>query len=80
MKGTPLESFKGRMTKPVVESAVRALTFAPCLACGAVITGGYYGRFGDAGVCSKKCNAAQSAKLQHATRVKKQPTQQPSRQ
>jgi len=32
------------------------LTFSPCCVCGKVIKQGYYGRYGDGGVCSKSCN------------------------
>lgn len=33
-------------------------SFNDCLCCGRKITEGYYGRFMDGGVCSKKCNDA----------------------
>lgn len=36
----------------------QTLVFKPCCNCGKQITAGYYGRFGDGGVCSKKCNTA----------------------
>ena len=69
MKGKPLESFKVRVAKPVAESGVRPLTFAPCLACGKAISDGYYGRFGDGGVCSKRCNDTESKKTStHSSR------------
>ena len=32
------------------------LDFKPCCNCGKAIEAGYYGRFEDGGVCSKKCN------------------------
>lgn len=32
------------------------LHFSPCCVCGAEITVGWYGRWGDGGVCSKHCN------------------------
>jgi len=35
---------------------------SPCLNCGKAITDGYYGAFGEGGVCSKTCNTAQSLK------------------
>lgn len=38
------------------------LDFSNCLHCDKVITEGYYGRFGNGGVCSKTCNTAQEAK------------------
>jgi hypothetical protein len=38
------------------------LTFSPCCNCGKSITDGYYGRYGDGGVCSKTCNTIQEAK------------------
>lgn len=38
------------------------LNFAPCCNCGKIITDGYYGRYGDGGVCSKTCNTEQSKK------------------
>lgn len=38
------------------------MVFAPCCNCGKAITDGYYGRYGDGGVCSKTCNTAQAAK------------------
>jgi hypothetical protein len=31
------------------------LTFKPCCVCGGIITDGYYGRHGDGGTCSHKC-------------------------
>lgn len=34
------------------------LHFSPCCVCGKKITDGFYGRFGDGGVCSKSCNNA----------------------
>jgi hypothetical protein len=33
-----------------------------CLHCGKEVFGGYYGIFGDGGVCSKTCNQAQEKK------------------
>lgn len=36
------------------------LVFKPCCNCGKQITQGYFGRWGDGGVCSKKCNDAYS--------------------
>jgi len=33
------------------------LTFKPCCVCNTVITAGYYGRWGDGGTCSGKCEA-----------------------
>lgn len=38
------------------------LDLKPCCNCGKEIGDGYYGRFGDGGVCSKDCNTAQEAK------------------
>jgi hypothetical protein len=38
------------------------LDLLPCCNCGKKISDGYYGRFGDGGVCSKTCNAIQEAK------------------
>jgi hypothetical protein len=38
------------------------LDLKPCCNCGKEITDGYYGRFGDGGVCSKTCNITQQAK------------------
>lgn len=38
------------------------LVFNPCCHCGKKITDGYYGRYGDGGVCSKVCNTAQALK------------------
>lgn len=38
------------------------LNFTPCLVCGKQITAGYYGRYNDGGVCSKKCDTIQDAK------------------
>jgi hypothetical protein len=34
----------------------------PCLICNKSISDGYYGSWGDGGVCSKTCNTAQSLK------------------
>ena len=38
------------------------LHLTPCLNCGKEITDGYYGRFGNGGVCSKDCNTTHEAK------------------
>lgn len=38
------------------------LQFTPCIHCGKAIMEGYYGRFGNGGVCSKTCNTAQAQK------------------
>lgn len=34
------------------------LVFKPCCNCGKAVKAGFYGRFGEGGVCSKKCNEA----------------------
>lgn len=39
-----------------------SLIFKPCCNCGKKITDGYYGRYGDGGVCSKTCNIVQEQK------------------
>lgn len=39
-----------------------SIALKPCCHCGKTITDGYYGRFGDGGVCSKTCNTIQEAK------------------
>lgn len=38
------------------------LVFKPCLVCQKAITDGYWGRWGDGGVCSKKCNEVMEIK------------------
>jgi hypothetical protein len=38
------------------------LDLKPCCNCGKTISDGYYGRFGDGGVCSKTCNTIQEGK------------------
>lgn len=38
------------------------LTFKPCCICNKAITDGYYGRWGDSGTCSKKCEQQQEKK------------------
>lgn len=38
------------------------ITFYPCIVCGKEIGEGYYGAWGDRGVCSKSCNTIQSQK------------------
>lgn len=55
---------KDRLPNPVIykqkeKYAEATLVFSPCLVCGKVITDGYYGRWGDGGVCSKTCNTTQ---------------------
>lgn len=47
---------------PQKEEKEVKLDFKPCSNCGKKITDGYYGRFGDGGVCSKTCNAIEVAK------------------
>ncbi len=39
------------------------LQFKPCLQCKKTIEAGYYGRWGDSGVCSKKCNQLYGKKI-----------------
>lgn len=39
-----------------------SLVFEPCCHCGKKITDGYYGRYGNGGVCSKVCNIEQEKK------------------
>lgn len=38
------------------------LSFSNCMNCNKVITDGYYGRYGNGGVCSKTCDLLQSQK------------------
>jgi len=38
------------------------LDFKLCCNCGKTIEAGYYGRWGDGGVCSKKCNSEYETK------------------
>lgn len=38
------------------------LVFSPCCECGKAIGEGYYGRWGNGGVCSKSCNEKYEAK------------------
>lgn len=38
------------------------MTYYPCIVCGKEIGEGYYGAWGDRGVCSKSCNTIQSQK------------------
>lgn len=37
----------------------RKLDLSPCLVCHGPVDTGYYGRWGNGGVCSKKCNTVQ---------------------
>ena len=41
---------------------------SPCLCCSKTIKDGYYGRFGDGGVCSKNCNATHEKEKNHVPR------------
>lgn len=34
----------------------QGIKLEPCVECGKPITDGYYGRYGDGGVCSKACD------------------------
>lgn len=43
-------------TKAEREQDEVTLVFKPCCNCGKQIKAGFYGRFGDGGVCSKTCN------------------------
>ena len=43
------------------EKAV-TLLFSNCITCGGIIHYGYYGRYGDSGTCSKKCESEQAQK------------------
>lgn len=41
----------------------KGVTLLPCINCGKTITlGGYYGRHGEGGSCSRKCEREQEAK------------------
>jgi len=51
-----------REMKQEKEEAEGWVILSPCLNCGKAITDGYYGAFGEGGVCSKTCCTAQSAK------------------
>jgi hypothetical protein len=65
---------KDRLRNPVIPSPIDytpkgnkgtkevTLTFSPCLNCHKTILEGYYGRWGNGGVCSKTCNEAQMKK------------------
>lgn len=45
------------MYQPKAErTAEIPLTFKPCCVCSSPITEGYWGRWGDGGVCKKTCN------------------------
>ena len=55
-KVVPLE----KKTKPGESSP---LQFKPCLQCNKTIEAGYYGRWGDAGVCEKRCNNLWGSKI-----------------
>ena len=57
-----IPDYTPRSSKTTTSSAEVTLTFSPCCNCGKVITDGYYGRYGDGGVCSKTCNTIQEAK------------------
>lgn len=46
--------------REVVENTIPPLP--PCLHCGNNITDGFYGRWGNGGVCSKNCNIEQTKK------------------
>jgi len=52
----------GRKTPTSKEEQEVSVNLSPCLNCGKAITDGYYGAFGEGGVCSKTCNTAQSLK------------------
>lgn len=41
---------------PPQPKAGQTLRFEPCCECGKPIIDGYYGRYGDGGVCSKTCD------------------------
>ena len=44
---------------PVLPSPIKVeggIRLEPCVECGKPITDGYYGRYGDGGVCSKACD------------------------
>ena len=43
------------------------LSFNNCLICGGAIIEGYYGRFGDSGVCSKQCYVTYMAQSRQAS-------------
>jgi len=55
---------KNRIKNPVIPDYMPkkerekepTLLLEPCVECGKPITDGYYGRWGDGGVCSKICN------------------------
>lgn len=58
-----------RLSNPVIDYRSKAerekeptLLFSPCLNCNKDILDGYYGRWGQGGVCSKTCNEAQMNK------------------
>jgi hypothetical protein len=71
MKGKPLASFGNQVAKPVTAAGnERTVALGPCLACGRMVTGGYYGRFGNEGVCSKKCNEVQAMKTKYPNILK----------
>lgn len=49
-------SFKLAERQQQVKEVEGWVTLTPCLVCNKTIKDGYYGRFGNGGVCSKTCN------------------------
>lgn len=64
---------KGKVHNPVLPVDYRpkdkgtkeevTLSFTPCLICKKQIKEGYYGRYGNGGVCSKTCSTVQEGKF-----------------
>jgi hypothetical protein len=55
-RGDKIPDYTPKEERKKVEEPTVALL--PCCVCGEVITTGYYGRHGDSGTCSKKCENA----------------------
>lgn len=53
------------------------LTFEPCCICGKAITQGHYGRWGNGGTCSKKCELIKESGNERQSQVVRRPVPGP---
>jgi hypothetical protein len=58
--------------KPKQEPDERAVKKGNCLHCNKDVFGGWYGSFGEGGVCSKTCNEAQEKKPRYLPPLQKE--------
>jgi hypothetical protein len=54
------------MKSTQIKQSETGLSLTPCMVCGKRLVYGYYGRWGDSGTCSRKCESEQETRHETA--------------